>query len=252
VPPDDVAWLRSPQFARQVGVAQLLHYAEVDSTMDEVHRLARAGAPAGTVVLADAQRHGRGRAGRAWASAAGDGVWMTLLERPSDPAAVAVLSLRLGLALAPVLAAHAPGVVQVKWPNDLLVAGRKLAGILVEARWRGATLDWVALGVGVNRRVPAAHGGTAVAVRPEVSRAALVAALVPAMRAASQGGGRLTDAECLAWQARDALRGAAIVEPVRGTVVGITASGALRVDGGTGALVEVAQGSVRLAAPPTP
>lgn len=244
--PDALA-LTAPAYATRIGAASVLVLPEVDSTMDEAHRLARGGAPAGTVVVADRQRQGRGRGGRVWESGAGDGVWLTLLERPADAGGVPVLSLRVGLALAAALAPYADAEVRVKWPNDLLVGGRKLAGILVEARWHGATLDWVALGVGVNRVVPAALADRAAAVRPGTPRALLVAALVPAMRRAASSTGPLTAAECAAWAAHDALRGVRIAEPVPGVVEGITATGALRVRQDDGGWLAVQHGSVLVA-----
>ncbi|MBU6366852.1 MAG: biotin--[acetyl-CoA-carboxylase] ligase [Gemmatimonadetes bacterium] len=243
----DAAALTAPSYAARIGAASVVVLPEVDSTMDEAHRLARGGAPAGTVVVADLQRHGRGRGGRVWESGAGDGVWMTLLERPEEPGSVPVLSLRVGLALAAALSPFADAEVRVKWPNDLLVAGRKLAGILVEARWHGATLDWVALGVGVNRVVPAALADRAAAVRAGTPRAVLVAALVPAMRRAASSAGPLTAAECAAWEACDALRGVRIAEPAPGVVEGITASGALRVRQDDGGLLALQHGSVLVA-----
>jgi BirA family biotin operon repressor/biotin-[acetyl-CoA-carboxylase] ligase len=244
---DDAAVLASSAFAEGAGVAAVRWSAELDSTMDEAHRLAHGGAPAGTVVVADRQRQGRGRAGRAWASAAGAGVWVTLLERPAEAAALGVLSLRLGLALAAVLEPYTAGPVQVKWPNDLLVAGGKLAGILVEARWRGAQVEWVAVGVGVNRRMPEAVAVPSATVCPAVSRTTLLTAMLPAMRAACAATGALTPSELTAWRARDALQGRRVEAPEAGEVAGVSASGALLVRTTSGVLVPVVQGSVRFA-----
>lgn len=243
----DAAALTAPGFAAAVGAARVLVYPSLGSTMDEAHRLARAGAPAGTVVLADRQSQGRGRGGRAWASAAGAGVWLTLLERPSASDGVSVLSLRLGMALAEALAPFAAGAVRVKWPNDLLVNGAKLAGILVEARWHGAALDWVAIGVGVNCRVPEGVPVATATVRPGSSRLEVVAALVPAMRQAAARSGALTPEEAARWRTLDALAGRPVAAPVAGVVAGVSAAGALVVRRGDGALVEVVQGSVELA-----
>jgi BirA family biotin operon repressor/biotin-[acetyl-CoA-carboxylase] ligase len=135
----------------------------------------------------------------------------------------------------------------VKWPNDLLVAGGKLAGILVEARWRGAQVEWVAVGVGVNRRVPEAVPVPSATVRPAVSRATLLTAMLPAMRTACAATGALTPAELTAWRARDALQGRRVEAPEAGEVVGVSVSGALLVRRASGVLVPVVQGSVRLA-----
>jgi BirA family biotin operon repressor/biotin-[acetyl-CoA-carboxylase] ligase len=148
--------------AVHLGVARLALYARVHSTMDVAHALAAAGAPHATLVLADAQVGGRGRARRRWASPLGTGVWATWIARPERADALDVLSLRVGLALAARLDALAPARVRIKWPNDLLLApdahatspGGKLAGVLVEARWRDTRPEWVAVGVGINVRPP--------------------------------------------------------------------------------------------------
>lgn len=240
----DAAALASPAFAEATGVARVLVREAVASTMDEAHALGRAGAPGGTVVVADRQASGRGRAGRPWASAPGAGVWVTLLERPATPEALGVLSLRLGLALAEVLDPVTDAPVRVKWPNDLYAGAGKLGGILVEARWHGPVLDWVAIGVGINLRPPDAVDTPTAAVRPGTTRAALLRTMLPAMRAAARGAGDLTPPECAAWRARDLLAGVEITAPVAGRVEGITPAGALLVRRDTGAVATVSHGSV--------
>lgn len=198
----------------------------ITSTLDAAHALAAAGAPAGTLVLAERQTAGRGRGGRRWASASGSGIWLTLIERPTEPGAVELLSIRLGLHAARVLDRFAPDVVRLKWPNDLYCGGGKLAGILVESRWRNARIDWVAVGFGLNVRAPVEIPGAA-ALRAGTSRLEVLAELVPALRAAAAARGALTDAEALAWHERDLARGRAVREPVPGVVQGIDANGAL-------------------------
>jgi len=211
-----------------MGLARLVHCAEVTSTMDIAHELAAAGAAAGTLVLADRQLSGRGRGGHRWTSEAGAGLWMTLVERPADGRDVSLLSLRLGLALADALSPLVDEPVTLKWPNDVFVGTGKVAGILVEARWRDAAIDWVAIGIGINRRVPATVPGAA-AVRPEVSRRRLLTAVVPGLRDAARRRGPLTLDERGAWHARDLARGRSISGPLRGVVEGIAADGALLV-----------------------
>src|SRR5438132_4074488 len=112
--------------------------------MDVAHEIARRGAPAGTIVLADAQTSGRGRGGSSWISEPGQGIWITLIERPADPSSFDVLSLRIGLHAARALDLFASEPVRIKWPNDLYVEGAKLGGVLIEARWRNLELEWVA------------------------------------------------------------------------------------------------------------
>lgn len=233
--------------AARLGVPRVDVHASLGSTQDAAHALGAAGAPAGTLVLAERQEAGRGRNARAWASAAGAGIWMTLLERPAGAEALGVLSLRLALRLAPVLERWTAAPVGVKWPNDLFADGRKLAGILVEARWRGARPDWVAIGVGINVREPAEV--PAAALVPGTSRVAVLEQAVPAMRAAAAAQGPLGAAELADWEARDLAAGRRCREPVAGTVHGVSADGALIIHGDAGP-VAVRAGSLVLEAWP--
>jgi BirA family biotin operon repressor/biotin-[acetyl-CoA-carboxylase] ligase len=220
------------ELATELGLPRVVVFDEVSSTLDVAHELAAAGAPAGTLIVADAQTSGRGRMGRAWRSEAGAGVWLTLIERPRDVAALDVLSLRIGLALAPVLDAFTGTPVRLKWPNDLYVGARKLGGILVEARWRESAPEWTAIGVGVNVRAPEGEP-RAIGIEPGVSRAALLTRMVPAMRAAAARTGPLDRSELAAFAARDAVAGRRCREPVAGLIQGIDPSGALVVDVGS-------------------
>jgi len=210
----------------------LIEYDEVGSTLDVAHTLAADGAAAGTVVVANAQTAGRGQRGRAWQSEHGAGVWLTLIERPSDASALDVLSLRVGLALAPALDPFAASPVRLKWPNDLYVDGRKLGGILIEARWREGEPDWVAIGAGINLRPPASEA-RAIGLAPGSTRHDVLDAVVPGLREAAAQRGPLTRAELAAFAARDLAAGRRCLEPVVGTVLGIDASGGLRVDVGS-------------------
>jgi len=236
----------APSRAAEFGLTALVHHERVSSTMDLAHELARAGAAAGTLVIADQQTVGRGRNGRHWASAPEAGLWMTLIERPTDPQAVEVLALRLGLALAQALDALTVSPITLKWPNDLFVGDGKLAGILVEARWRDARLDWVAIGIGVNRRVPPEFPQAA-AVRSGVPREALLLAAVPAMRAACRATGWLSSSERTAWEQRDRARGCQVVQPMEGVATGVRDDGALLVRAADGVTHAVRSGSLRLA-----
>ena len=201
---------------------------ELESTMDLAHALAAAGAPAGTLVVADRQTAGRGRGGRRWHSPGGQGVWLTLVERPSDTAAVDVLSLRVGLRLAVALDRFAAAAVRLKWPNDLFVGGGKLAGVLAEARWRDGRPDWVAVGVGVNVRPPRDVPGAA--SLGDVERVDVLAAAVLAVRDAARAEGHLTAPELEAFASRDLAWGRTAREPDRGRVAGISPAGDLLLD----------------------
>lgn len=223
--------------ARRLGLPAVHTYGAVASTMDLAHALAESGAPAGTLVIADAQEAGRGRHGRAWTSEPGRGIWLTLVERPYEASGVEVLSLRIGLAIAETLEPFAAAPIRLKWPNDVYVAEGKLAGILSEGRWRSGRLDWLAIGIGVNVRAPetVAPGTTAGALRAGVSRLDVLEQLVPAVRAAAAIPGPLDAAEVARFHARDLAVGRAVVSPSRGIVAGVDASGAVTVLGAAGA-----------------
>ena len=227
-PAEQYDGLPATELATRAGVAHVELFDVVGSTMDVAHARAAAGAGAGTVILADAQLTGRGRSGKHWSSPP-RGVWMTLVERPENASALDVMSLRIGLAAARSLDAFSAEPIRVKWPNDLYVASSKLAGILVEARWHGERLDWVAIGLGVNVDLPPEAPGAA-ALEPGTLRTDVICALIPELRAAAAVLGPLTDEEMEEYAARDLARGRMCVEPVRGRVKGISPSGELLVE----------------------
>ena len=230
----------------RLGLPRVVLHDVVRSTMDEAHALAAEGAPGGTAVLADMQVAGRGRQGREWRSEAGQGVWVTIVERPVDTSGIEVLSLRVGLALAEGLEPLAPGRISLKWPNDVYVGHQKLAGILIEARWRDGRLDWVAIGVGVNVRPPAGAGAS---LREGITRLDALARVVTAIRTAAAAAGALDDAELARFHARDLAVGRTATAPSPGIVAGIDASGALTIVGPRGARRHRA-GSLLLAGDP--
>jgi len=133
-------WLGEPRVA----------FAVCGSTNDEAARLARAGARHGTIVIADAQDAGRGREGRAWASPPGAGLYLSAVVRPPLPVAlVPPMTLAIGVGLCDTARAFGADAY-LKWPNDALVGGKKLAGVLVESHTHGARLESVIVGIGIN------------------------------------------------------------------------------------------------------
>ena len=217
-----------------VDLAALLDLPDVEllesttSTLDVAHRKAGTGCPGGTLVVADRQTAGRGRSGTRWTSPAASGIWLTLIERPGDTSGLDVLSLRIGLRAARSLDRFASEPVRLKWPNDLFVDGRKLAGILIEARWRESRLDWVAIGVGVNVSAPADFP-LAGSLENGTRRIEVLTEIVPALRIAAKAVGHLSPVEIAEWNARDLARGRLCREPARGIVEGITPGGELLV-----------------------
>ena len=219
--------------AHLLAVPRVIVFDSTESTMDDAHSAAAVGAPGGTIVIADRQAAGRGRNGRRWASEAGQGIWMTIIERPNDPRALDVLSVRVGLRAARALDRYATTRVGLKWPNDLYVRDGKLAGILIEARWRANRIDWVAIGIGVNVRMPSGVASAAALVGSP-SRVDVLAELVPAVRSAAAARELLASAELAEYSERDVARGRACLEPAHGEVRGINESGELLVDTGQG------------------
>jgi BirA family biotin operon repressor/biotin-[acetyl-CoA-carboxylase] ligase len=182
-----------------------VHLRQTDSTNLRARELALAGAPHGTLVTADEQLAGRGRQGRRWTAPAGQALLMSVIVRDPPP----LLSLAAGIAVARVAQAHDPDGrrAALKWPNDVLLAGGKVAGILVEARPQAG---WAVLGIGLNvaverealppdvRRGAASLGLTAAAIEPTLT--ALLAELAGALT--------MAPARLLArLRERDALRG---------------------------------------------
>lgn len=160
---DAATWqdqLTTRTFGRQMHVLP-----STPSTNDVLKQLALSGAPEGTVVLADQQTQGRGRQGRAFASPAGVGIYLSLLLRPTVAlASLPTLTLACGVATAHALADIQAPPVQLKWPNDVEMAGKKVAGILCEAVLQPSAAPVVIVGIGMNVNTtladfpPALHG----------------------------------------------------------------------------------------------
>ncbi len=218
-----------------------LHLRSVGSTNARAKELAAAGAPHGMLVTAGEQTAGRGRQGRAWSAPAGRTLAMSLVVR--DPPAV--LPLLASVAVADVAGPDAA----IKWPNDVLVGGRKVAGILVEGR---PAEGWAVLGIGLNVAVRAEDlpaelreraGGLGLApadVEPVLAR--LLTAL----------GVRLADpaATLAVWRERDVLRGRPVTwADGSGTAAGIDGEGRLVVQRADGTSVALDAGEVHLHPP---
>jgi len=233
------------------------------STNDDARALARGGAAEGTVVLASRQTAGRGRLGRTWASPQG-GAYLSAVLRPNvAPSEVASLSLVAGLGVARGLALL--GVdAQLKWPNDVQISGRKLAGVLLEMAAEADRVDWVVAGIGLNVRPPAdaGHDGDV----GDAIRVAYVADIVPGILIAEAAAAVLDGvasayAEWVSggfaplrdeYDARSALTGCSVVVSdlsgtvrASGDVVGVDGEGRLLL-AGTDGVHAVAAGEVTL------
>jgi BirA family transcriptional regulator, biotin operon repressor / biotin---[acetyl-CoA-carboxylase] ligase len=216
-----------------------LHVRELGSTNDRARNLALAGAPHGTLVTTGFQTAGRGRQGRAWVAPPGRALLMSLVLRVFDP----LLPLRAGLAVADLAGDRA----QVKWPNDVLVEGGKVAGVLAEAR---PQVGWAVLGIGVNVALqptdfpPELRERAATLGRPpEALEAALDELLGHLAVRLAEPAERTVDE----LRARDAVRDRAVRwEGGVGTGAGIDATGALRVRLPDGTSISLDAGEVHL------
>ncbi|HET9949901.1 MAG TPA: biotin--[acetyl-CoA-carboxylase] ligase [Longimicrobiales bacterium] len=243
------------------GVAHVEAWERIGSTNDRALELLESAARGGkdaaaargaVVVLAEEQTAGRGRRGARWHSAPGAGLWMSVGLRGT---AAAHLPLRVGLAAAQALEAVAPGArVGIKWPNDLVIGGRKVGGVLCESAPGG-----VVAGVGINLAAPPGGWpegveGLATSLQDEgfkpVRRSDLAGRISRGVaRLADDLGAPLGEAERAALAARDVLAGREVVteEHGRGTARGIDPEGALLLERPDGSCVRVLAGSVRLA-----
>lgn len=124
---------------------------EIGSTNDRALAAGHHGAPEGFCVLADRQTAGRGRLGRTWASPPGVGLYTSILLRPKvEPSSLPLLSLVVGLAVADAIQEVATLDPSLKWPNDILLDGRKVAGMLTELATNSPSVDYVVTGIGIN------------------------------------------------------------------------------------------------------
>ncbi|HEV2444400.1 MAG TPA: biotin--[acetyl-CoA-carboxylase] ligase [Candidatus Sulfopaludibacter sp.] len=173
-----------------------LHFSPVTgSTNTDALEAARAGAPHGSVYLADEQRTGRGRGDHRWQSAAGEGLCVSVLLRPQIPTArLPLLPLAAGLAAAAAVRTVSNLNVDLRWPNDLLIGERKAGGILVESKIEGDAAAFAVVGIGINVHQRAFDPGLATpatsldieAGRP-VSRQALLSALLKSLEREALG-----------------------------------------------------------------
>lgn len=134
------------------GLGKPFHFfPSIGSTNAKALELVAAGAPHGTLVVAEEQTRGRGRAGRRWLTPSGSAIAMSLILRWNPPVSKISGSLSVFGALAVAEAASGVGVdARIKWPNDLLAGGRKIAGVLVESQWQGSNMATSIVGIGIN------------------------------------------------------------------------------------------------------
>ena len=148
--PLDVTKVQEQLTARRLG-AKFHYFAEINSTNTRARELAERGATEGEVVIAETQTQGRGRLGRHWESPALVNLYLSIILRPKlAPAQAPQITLMAAVALVETLAPLIAQAPMIKWPNDILVNGKKLAGVLTEAACSADVIEHVILGIGIN------------------------------------------------------------------------------------------------------
>jgi len=229
--PDVVApLLQGTIFARTI-----LHYYKIDSTNTAAMESAAAGAPEGNVLLAEEQTAGRGRGANHWTSARSTGIYCSVILRPQlPPTEVLVLSLAVGLAVRSAVLDLNPGLaIDLKWPNDVLLGGKKFCGILTEMTAEPTRVRYLVVGIGINVNqtdFPAELRESATSLRLETgtewSRVELVAALLKSLdreyRTLQAGGGAHESILQRFTQQSSWMRGREIAVDENGEFTGVT------------------------------
>jgi BirA family biotin operon repressor/biotin-[acetyl-CoA-carboxylase] ligase len=229
------------------------HFRRTGSTNERARELVEAGAPSGTVVTAAEQTAGRGRRGRHWAAPAGKALLYSAILRPLG-ARHGMLPVAAPLAVAEAVEAVAPERCEVKWPNDVWIARRKVAGVLIEAR----PPEWAVIGVGLN--VSIQEGELPADLRWPATSIGHGASVEEALKALNDRLGEWIEAPrgrlLAAYAERDALRGREVAweggppgsQDGHGVAAGIDASGNLLVELESGRRIALGAGEVQLSA----
>ena len=239
---------------------QWMHFfRSIGSTNAEAVRLAAAGAPEGTLVIAGEQTAGRGRAGRRWFTPPGSGLAVSFVLRPALPGnCIGHLALLGGVATAQAIESLCNLHPQLKWPNDVCVDGKKMAGVLGESSHGAAGPEWAVLGIGVN-----VHAGPPASLQMRQPASFLaeqcedapdrVELLLQLVRALAEHYPELGQAPLLsAWERRMLWRGKRVraLNPegtsIEGIALGLDPDGALRLQPDDGRVLSIAAGDVSL------
>jgi BirA family biotin operon repressor/biotin-[acetyl-CoA-carboxylase] ligase len=253
--------LARSQIAELWGIARFDFHEAVDSTQNVLRRLALDHGPDWTLVVADHQIEGRGQHGRRWLGDPGSSLMFSLLLRTHGIEETALLPVRVGLSVARALdglvtgaSEHLPRVM-LKWPNDLIIDGAKIGGILCEGQIHDSEAT-IIVGIGLNilpftlqfdarRQIP--PGFLAPHLRPGIHRLDILGMIVRQLRADIPSRmGALDPKELADYGRRDWLYGRTLREPVEGQAMGITANGHLRVMRPSGTIEQIVAGRVVL------
>ena len=238
----------------------ILRFESVSSTNDVARDLALSSADEGVCVIAREQTSGRGRQGRSWSSTLGEGLYLSIILRPRVEASEsAIITLAAAVSVAETLRLDFHISADIKWPNDILVAGRKICGILVEAAIEGTRLQYAILGIGVNiaqRLFPEPVGESATSILLETGRRIkpedFADGLLPRLEhwytiAMSDSAQVIARWEELSSSGRDCIvRVDSSGDAIEGVTRGLTTAGALIVELANGERREIVAGDVRV------
>ncbi len=239
--------------------AGLEYFDETDSTNIQARRLAENGAPHGTLVVADCQTAGKGRRGRSWVSPHGTGIWMSMVLRPAfSPAHASMLTLVAGMAVVKGIRMATGLEPMIKWPNDAVLRGRKICGILTEMSTEDDCIRYVVTGIGINvntESFPPEIASTATSLKLEmgenVKRSPIIAAVAEAFEEYYEIFTKTCDMSGLKEEYDQVLANrdcqVCVLDPkgeYRGRTLGIDSEGSLLVEREDGHIVSVISGEV--------
>ena len=234
--------------------ASVVRLESCNSTNDEAHRLAETGAPHGTLVIADSQTKGRGQRGRKWFSPPGTGLHLSLLLRPkSKSASIPPITLAVGVAVAEAMESFGASP-KLKWPNDVYLDDKKIAGILTETSTQGERVGHVVVGVGVNlatESFPDDLADTATALQTSlgkvICREEFLTRLCETLECHLDSFETNGIAALIGpWESRAVFKPMQIDDGRTGTPLGLGESGALRIRLDTGQVAEISSGEVTI------
>lgn len=150
--PDKINVLELKNNKRTKWIGQEIVYLDsIDSTNNKIKSLAEEGYPNGTLVIAESQTAGRGRRGRSWESPEGSSIYMSLLLKPQiNPNNASMITLVSALAVSKAVFKLTGSVAGIKWPNDIVMNGKKICGILTEMSLQAGSIDYIVVGIGIN------------------------------------------------------------------------------------------------------
>lgn len=243
---------------------KVFYYDEIDSTNTEAKRRAEEGAPHGTLIVADMQSAGRGRRGRGWESPHNQGIFFTILLRPEiEPVNAPMLTLVMAMAVTRAISNCTGVKAEIKWPNDVVVNGKKVVGILTEMSAQIDYVNHIVIGTGINVHQETfpeelAEKATSLDIElkqqkemPNVSRAQLLEKILEQFEECYEKYIQTQDLSNLMEEYNQNLvnmgRRVRVLDPLgefEGNALGINEHGSLRVEKGNGEIAEISSGEV--------